>query len=346
MAALFFMCTMTTFSAWAQSCKNYVKSGSQTIQVPAIEVNIPAFTIPEFNPEAFSDGATIFEHVGNDSAPGHSVCNVTATVWHTGNPSYGPVNPLLYDTYPTSMNGIGMRISRPNEGKTSPSATSLKLWSIGTNIYWNGAGDFKIELVKTGKITAPGKLGGEIMYYRIGRNGEIIVKYKLPPINVIPRVPTCSVANSYQLVELGQINTSAVGAAGQLPAKIMGFNIRLNCSGGDTGTATRAFVTLTDANQVNNSGKILTLQKTSQKPGEKLAEGVGIQIMKSDGTILGFGPASSATGNPNQWEAGKIDQAPGTTEFIIPLKAGYVKTGLPMKVGKVYAQAIFTMSYQ
>lgn len=206
-----------------------------------------------------------------------------------------------------------------------------------------------ITLVKTGDITAPGFLRGPFLYYREDNavNGAPLIEFSfINDIAVTPRVPTCSVANSYQSVNLDKINASEVGAAGAIPAKTKNFNIKLNCSGGDRGTATRAFVTLTDANQANNFGNILMLQKTSHNPGEKLAEGIGLHIMKADNTILGFGPASSAAGNTNQWEAGKINQAPGTTEFTIPLKAGYVKTGVPIKAGKVRAQAIFTMSYQ
>ncbi|CAB5715470.1 F17a-G fimbrial adhesin precursor [Delftia tsuruhatensis] len=187
------------------------------------------------------------------------------------------------------------------------------------------------------------------MYYRENNavSGDPLIEFSFSTdIAVTPRVPTCSVANSRQSVDLEKINASEVGQAGVVPARTKSFNIKLNCSGGDRGTATRAFVTLTDANQANNFGKVLTLQKTSQIPGEKLAEGIGLHIMKADNTILGFGPASSAAGTTNQWEAGKINQAPGTTEFTIPLKAGYVKTGVPIKAGKVYAQAIFTMSYQ
>lgn len=186
------------------------------------------------------------------------------------------------------------------------------------------------------------------MHYRENTSsGSPLLEFSFSkPVNVTPRVPTCSVANSYQLVDLEKISPSEVNAAGAIPAKTKSFNLQLRCSGGDRGTSTRAFVTLTDANQANNVGKVLTLQNTGLLPGDQAAEGIGIQIMKEDNTILGFGPASSETGNTNQWFAKQIYQAPGTTDVFIPLKAGYVRTRVPIKTGKVKAQAIFTMSYQ
>lgn len=346
-SAVFFIFSLHIFGsqAWAQKrCANYITVGTSIIQVPVIKATISDLQIPEFNPGDYKIGERIGNmHKGTVTIVGgtepKSYCYSSGTLWMGG---VGPIG--AYQAYPTSIAGIGVRLSA-SIGVFPQLDDPL---AASRYTYWNTSFNINLEIIKTGDITAAGVLHGPFMHYRIDTStGSPLLEFSFPnPINITPRVPTCSVANSYQLVNLEKINPSEVNVAGIIPTKTKSFNIQLKCSGGDRGTSTRAFVTLTDANQANNVGTVLTLQKNGLPPGDKAAEGIGIQIMKEDNTVLGFGPESSETGNTNQWFAKQIPQAPGTTDVLIPLKAGYVKTGVPIKAGKVYAQAIFTMSYQ
>ena len=132
-----------------------------------------------------------------------------------------------------------------------------------------------------------------------------------------------------------------LGGAGSVSSRQVEFRIELDCAGGDAGTATRAFVTLTDANRPGNTGTTLSLRDGGG--AMPTASGIGIQILQGD-TVLNFGPDSSAPGNANQWFAAAIPQ--GQSSLSIPLKARYVQTAATVKGGKVFAEATFTMSYQ
>ncbi|KVF19287.1 adhesin [Burkholderia cepacia] len=114
------------------------------------------------------------------------------------------------------------------------------------------------------------------------------------------------------------------------------FSIQLNCTGGDLGTSTNAYVTLTDNSNSGNRSNRLSLTPNSE------ASGVAVQILRN-GSPLNFGPDSSAPSNPNQWKAGNIPQGQGV--FTIPLTARYIQTGT-LKGGTANAVATFTMSYQ
>ncbi|MFP3409088.1 hypothetical protein SB757_31210, partial [Pseudomonas sp. SIMBA_065] len=67
-----------------------------------------------------------------------------------------------------------------------------------------------------------------------------------------------------------------------------------------------------------------------------------IQILRSDGSIVSYGPESSAEGNPNQWYVGEYGN--GTVD--IPLKARYAGEGGKVGPGSANGLATFTMSYQ
>ncbi|WP_235996030.1 MULTISPECIES: fimbrial protein [unclassified Burkholderia] len=111
----------------------------------------------------------------------------------------------------------------------------------------------------------------------------------------------------------------------------------VSCSGGDTGTSAKVYVTLTDATNPGNTSKTLSLSKDST------AGGVGLQILKDD-EVLGYGPESAAIGNTNQWLGGSVAQ--GAAGMTIPLRARYVQTSPRITSGTANAIANFTMSYQ
>ncbi|MBJ9755635.1 type 1 fimbrial protein [Burkholderia cepacia] len=196
-----------------------------------------------------------------------------------------------------------------------------------------------IEFVKVGPITAAGTLKGElagsyvngtIQYRSIRIQGGIEIK---------PKVPTCSVATKQIAVKMSPTGNdfsskdfSGVGST--TPER--DFSIQLNCTGGDLGTSTNAYVTLTDNSNSGNRSNRLSLTPNSE------ASGVAVQILRN-GSPLNFGPDSSDASNPNQWKAGNIPQGQGV--FTIPLTARYIQTGT-LKGGTANAVATFTMSYQ
>ncbi|GAB2565189.1 type 1 fimbrial protein [Dyella jejuensis] len=152
-------------------------------------------------------------------------------------------------------------------------------------------------------------------------------------IDVAPSTPTCSAA-SPAAVNIGTVPASQFGGVGQPSTTSQNFNITLTCTGGQAGLTTNVFATLTD--QANPANVSDTLPLT---PGG--ATGVGIQVLHN-GTVLKFGPDSSAAGNTNQWNAGTT----GNGQFVIPLTARYVQTAPTITSGAANSVATFTMSYQ
>lgn len=341
MSALVLTFSMVHTRVLAQNCINRTETG---IVVPVIKAQLTGFDVPEFNPGDFLNGQVIHFHSGTMASPASTTCTSGFNpLWYTGNSAYGIPN-TTYNTYPTSVNGLGMRIFIDKDAdKTLPRYSTTTL-APGGMITWSTARNFTVELVKTGDITAAGILAGPFLYYRVGPAGQDLIEFSLPTIHIRPRVPTCTVdSSSSQMVELGKIYASELGGNGSVSAKTKNFNLQINCTGGDRGTSTRAFVTLTDANQANNPGNILSLQQNGLQAGEKAADGIGIQILKGS-TVLNFGPDSSASNNPGQWFAGQIPQ--GASGLAIPLQARYIQTKPKITAGVVRARATFTMSYQ
>ncbi|HDR9589065.1 TPA: fimbrial protein, partial [Burkholderia stabilis] len=109
--------------------------------------------------------------------------------------------------------------------------------------------------------------------------------------------PTCRVTTPAITVPLGNMPASTFTGVGTFsPSKP--FNIVLQCSGGNTGTATNVYTTLTDHTNPGNVSDTLSLA------ADATATGIGIQVMNGS-TVIKYGPDSSATGNTNQWKAGE-----------------------------------------
>ncbi len=125
---------------------------------------------------------------------------------------------------------------------------------------------------------------------------------------------------------------SGVGSYGGTPQS---FDIKLNCSGGDAGTSTRVYITLTDASDFGNTSDMLSLTPAST------AKGVKLEVSNGSGPVK-YGPDSSAPNNTNQWF---VTQTPNGT-VTIPLSARYIQTETPVLGGTANATATFTMSYQ
>ncbi|MDN7425961.1 fimbrial protein [Burkholderia sp. AU16741] len=237
--------------------------------------------------------------------------------------------------YPTNIPNVGLRIISPL-GEVAPfTSTGLPIAQVYWNIYYAP----KIQLIKTGNVTESGVLSGAYANYRVDNDaGQLLVEYRFAaPVLVTPKVPSCTVTTPRIQVPMGETMASTVftGVGSSAPSR--SFGIDLSCSGGDRGTTAKVYVTLTDATNPGNTSTTLSLSKDST------ATGVGLQILKGD-DVLGYGPASSAIGNTNQWLGGSVAQ--GAAGLSIALRARYVQTSPRIKSGTANAIANFTMSYQ
>ncbi|WP_244105695.1 fimbrial protein [Burkholderia gladioli] len=226
--------------------------------------------------------------------------------------------------YPTSIPNIGMRISDIPSPRTGNTADDV-------NMFWKENVPTTIELVKTGEITAGGYLSGPYAQFRADSlNGQLTVEFRFPsPIRIQPRIPTCRVATPHVKVPMGNISAAMFTGIGSTTFARR-FEIGQACSGGNPGTATNAWVTLTDASQPGNTSTSLSL------PRESTAPGIGVQLHRDD-TMLGFGADSDAIGNTNQWHMGRIAQ--GQAGLTVPLTTGCVQTGAKVGAGSANAHA-------
>ena len=140
---------------------------------------------------------------------------------------------------------------------------------------------------------------------------------------------SCQVITPSLSVNLPSISTSRLNAVGTSGGDTR-FNIELNCQSG-----VNVFITLTDASNAGNTTSLLTAKPTST------ATGVKLRIIKSDGSIIRFGPDSPLPGNINQWFVGSS----GATNNIA-LTVQYYRDGDVVGVGSIEAAVTFTLSYQ
>ncbi|KVV42737.1 hypothetical protein WK81_15605 [Burkholderia ubonensis] len=300
--------------------------------------NLSGFDPPTFDPNSTPVGGVIYQATGTPVFTNKK--NATATVncnslfsWRNYLNGFG--TPDSRNIYPTSVKGIGIRISAggwyfPYQGSKS---------FIGFDeVTWLEDFPIKVELVRTGDITAGGTLNGAFaQYQKDDAGGQLLVLFSFAnPVVIRPQVPTCKVTTPVVNVTLGQVRATVFTGPGATSQPIP-FELMLACSGGAAGTTTNAYVTMSDPTTPANTSTTLSLSKDSK------ATGVGVQILK-DGTALGFGPDSNTPGNINQWKAASIAQ--GVDVVKIPLSARYVQTGSKVTGGSANALATFTMSYQ
>ncbi|WP_244137271.1 fimbrial protein [Burkholderia pyrrocinia] len=305
---------------------------SDGVTVPSLVVTLPKFSPPPFDPNV-PDGTVIFSSSGASSGLGGTLycSSVVGDVVYIGRTGSAPGK---YNTYPTPVSGVGVRIKGGiNVSQWWPQSSTVTTTSA---IYYAGS-EFTVELVKIGDITAPGVLNGEIgMTYALTQGTKIRSIVTNGAINIRPQVPTCNLLTPNIAVDLGKASMGELKGVGatSLPKPL---EVRLKCSGGNPGTSTRMFMTLTDSANSGNRSDTLSLA-----PGST-AKGVGIQILRgSDNTLVSYGPDSAQTGNPNQWAVGSF----GNVDVTIPFRARYVRTSSDVVVGKANGVATFTMSYQ
>ena len=140
---------------------------------------------------------------------------------------------------------------------------------------------------------------------------------------------TCQVTSPAIAVTLPSVSVNQLASTGKT-AGATRFSVPLNCAQ----SGANVYVTLTDATNSSNTSALLSLK------GSATAGNVKLQLLRSDGTAVSFGPDSTLAGTTNQWLVG-----PSNTTSSIPLTVQYYSTGAATP-GTVQAAATFTMSYQ
>ncbi|WP_230684584.1 fimbrial protein [Burkholderia cepacia] len=317
-----------------------------------IVLYIPAFQIGPFNPnvpigsmlggttEATAFRVQLSTTGGKISCP-EGLGGTSRVIQHRGKTAvvgkYTSVNGHVADIYATGVPGVGMiyRMVHMGGGALNYWPTDLSVRTNKEMTVFDKVGWF-FNFIKTGPITAGGVLtGGEIGAWYGGSDGQQLASFRVSGgITILPQVPTCRVTTPSITVPLGNIPASTFAGVGT-PSPSKPFNIVLECSGGNAGTYTNVYTTLTDHTNPGNVSDTLTLARDS------IATGVGIQVLNGT-TVIKYGPDSSATGNTNQWKAGTS----GNGTFTIPLTARYVQTAPKITPGTANGLATFTMSYQ
>ncbi|WP_157646144.1 fimbrial protein, partial [Burkholderia ubonensis] len=210
-----------------------------TFYIPAFnskfDVNVPVGTI------IATQRAGIYGVSGTVTCTGFGLNAGIGYVYYRG--TTGEVG--AYNAYPTSIPGIGVRISTSGNG--IPSGWWPRIRDFQLQKTAGFAPDFTmvIDLVKTGPITKGGAITGKIAgMFAQGNTVEIVSIVVAGSIQVEPQGPTCEVATSSVLVPLGEVPVKTFTGIGSVsPARP--FDIRLSCSGGGLGTSTDVYATLT-----------------------------------------------------------------------------------------------------
>ncbi|HID9485369.1 TPA: fimbrial protein [Pseudomonas aeruginosa] len=300
---------------------------------------VNGYATPSFNPSVPIGTIIDSREVAASSANGMQIevtCSAPGGVQNVLNGRVTEQPEPIYNTYRTNVSGVGVRLryvsSKNGWWPFTFSSSNTKIVAAANPVL--------IEFVKTGPITAQGTLTGELggIYVYNGQLQMVSLRVN-GGISITPKVPTCSVSTKEIQVQMspnGAIGHNVFTGVGSVSPE-RNFNIGLTCGGGDLGTSTNVYLTLTDGARPGNFSNQLSLSNSSS------ASGVAIQILRN-GSPISFGPDSSAVGTLNQWKAGNVAQGVGT--FTIPLSARYIQTNSVFKGGKANASATFTLSYQ
>jgi len=140
---------------------------------------------------------------------------------------------------------------------------------------------------------------------------------------------TCSVQTQDIAVYLPTPAVRAFAAGQGAVAGRTAFHLDFTCS-----TGAQVSIVITDVVTPSNRSNVLTLAPDST------VKGIGVQVLKGDGTPVVFGPDAVGVGVVNQWLIGPSPNG----VLVLPLSAQYIRTGTVIP-GSVKAMATFTMSY-
>lgn len=254
-------------------------------------------------------------------------CLVTATFLST--------SPASGNTFTTGVSGIGVNLYYQN-GATRTQITPGVGLSLPQGMNGPGAiATVQAELVVTGPVgsgtlNALPTVGVSFLAAGLGCGVLSLGNVSLPVTATSGTVTaiSCTVGNPAIAVNLPPVSAQNLGSTGRT-AGATRFTIPLSCTSGAD-----VYVTLTDQTAPANTTSLLTLKPAST------AGNVKLQILRSGGTAVSYGPESAAAGTTNQWLVG-----PSASTTGIPPSAQYYATGTAT-AGTVQATALFTLSYQ
>lgn len=269
----------------------------------------------------------------------------------------GSLYPGKTNIYQTGVVGLGVRFRNPFENKYYPFDTSYN----GGQVNPGGWGDFTIELVKVGPITAGTINTALFPQVRIDAmdadNIPARVAYHTITGSFSLQTPTCTTPNFTW--DLGITNTTNLKKKGDsslwkdTPVTLTGCSAFLgnnsngsftqyNISGNNTGSTSQSgalapnklIMTLSpNTTSIDSTNGILGLDNTST------ASGFGVQIAsKQTGTFV----AQSLTGNitispPVGYNGGSVS---------FPLGARIIRTNDIVQPGKINTSLTYTINYQ
>ncbi|MBO9357428.1 fimbrial protein [Bordetella petrii] len=235
--------------------------------------------------------------------------------------------------YPTSIEGLGMRIRYPGTPGIFP-YTEPNTGRGANEVFRipnaDGSQQIQIEFIKTGPIAAGGTLTGEFarVFLRETNGAETsVVSYRFSGITITPSTPTCTMDDVH--VQLG---THSITAGQLAPTPAVPFSIHVkNCP-----IKTRIYYRIDPTSGIVPPGSLggpnSTLMKLDAASG---AKGVGIQLLYDNGD-----------GHPLETNVMLADNNLVLTYFDIDLKARYMPTGDLVEPGSANASATVTFTYQ
>jgi type 1 fimbria pilin len=237
-----------------------------------------------------------------------------------GSPVYGYSN-----VYSTDVSGVGVRLSRRiNDINGNPTNTyyphTISL-SAGENAYFVAPSYFQVELVKIAQRTGSGKFARGTYTTYSGDDGISALTTVLNGIGITIVTPSCKTQDVQ--VRLDSFPLNEFKAIGTTTAK-RAFSIPIRCQ-----TSPQNVSLVLDASRdPSNIDGVLRVNS-----GNNTATGVGIQVLKRDGTPIKFGQAIPV--GPS------ID-----TVYQIPFSARYYQTSKRVTPGRADGEATFTLTYQ
>ncbi|WP_426270104.1 fimbrial protein [Dyella kyungheensis] len=285
-------------------------------------------------------GATLWTGAINVSTSAGAACSggwpaAPETIDFKGSMPY-----LGGNIYDSGIPGIGYTVQFTGGG------CNPALWPVSCTSVWGqgvAAHQVTVKLIKTGAITRAGSVSGEFAHWEVHQTGNIGAPTTYETyvwsgsFIVTPKSPTCQVTSSSPIaVTLPDQSADGFSGVGTTAGTAQNFNINLSCSGGDPGSSSRMYITLTDATNPGNTTDMLSPTAATASTG------VGVRIFNGSLPVK-YGPDSVSVGNTNQWQVTTVNA--GSSTVSIPLTAQYVQVGSTVQGGPVAAIATFTMAY-
>ncbi|TCW81157.1 hypothetical protein C5O80_23620 [Burkholderia sp. SRS-46] len=253
-------------------------------------------------------------------------------------PGSGGVEATLYrwtDDPDLTANGLTLYVTY--NGDRGHGTSSLPM---GTTIKSFGKTAVKatvdVELVKSGKtpsVAAPFPLLSVLTVLIGGPNNSTAdaTRYLMYGFGNISFQPTtCKTTTPSVAVDLGThmiTASSGIGSGAGSTSPSKGFAIGVSC---DTGVAGAFEVDLLlEGTAIDASNGVLALSSKST------AGGVGIQLLKGDGTPVELGTPWKVSDSPS-----------ASANFTVPLSARYYQTGAKATPGSANGSATFTVTYK